>query len=530
MKKNALTFWVLFSLFLPLALFPQSSGIAKDVVLVLDVSLSMEGKGKGSGNIFDLVKEEMGEIAKQLEPGDSVTLMNFGRSVFQDDRIAIRGEEDIEEVLEKIGRFKANSKWTYTSLMLSRLSKTLSDLSAENPSRKQIAFIFTDALDDPPLKGEKVNLGEEAERCESNESNGNRFVYYYSIRSETVTPDSYSVATELTDCFPEARFVTVTESAAEKLERLRNEALNDLIPRIELGAPSAKPVKPGQNFAGSLELVTNRLGEGFEIRVAVEGLGEKGENFVFSSETITLKEGYNRIDYGFETDARAKDGIDLSFAFEVVSAPSDGNSLYFFPDNVKRLDVAIPLDNLTLGEKMFLLPEYYLPLVALILLLLFGLYKLYLYVSFVPVLKLRYWLTPEGGDLRESDLKKTRQKMKRKTRRSNEGEPEEAIRAIEQPKEEIDLLEIEPGSYVIGPREDSEGMSAPDLVLPELAKGESIHLKRVGVKRKALLKCAGNWKRKVSRKEKFNGKSMKNGCYFNFSKYSFEIETNLTSK
>ena len=120
----------------------------KDLVLVLDTSLSMAGYG--GKNILPRVKESLPRFIDQLEEDDSITFITFDTDVKVYPRIVIEDESNREVIKKYISMVEARGKWTYTMRMMRTVFATAQELEDEYPDRERVIVVLTDALDDPP--------------------------------------------------------------------------------------------------------------------------------------------------------------------------------------------------------------------------------------------------------------------------------------------------------------------------------------------------------------------------------------------
>ena len=126
----------------------------KDVILVLDTSLSMVGyQGK---NILESVKGSVNAYIDSLQDGDRVTFVTFDEGVKAYPQVLIDDQNDRDIVKKYISTTEAHGKWTYTLEMLKTvfaLADQLTKESAQNNAelkRNVVIVIMSDGLDDPP--------------------------------------------------------------------------------------------------------------------------------------------------------------------------------------------------------------------------------------------------------------------------------------------------------------------------------------------------------------------------------------------
>lgn len=126
----------------------------KDVILVLDTSLSMVGyQGK---NILDSVKGSVNSYIDSLQDGDRVTFVTFDEQVKVYPQVLIDDQNDRDIVKKYISITEAKGQWTYTLDMLKTVFALADKLTKESAQsntelkRNVVIVIMSDGLDDPP--------------------------------------------------------------------------------------------------------------------------------------------------------------------------------------------------------------------------------------------------------------------------------------------------------------------------------------------------------------------------------------------
>ncbi len=126
----------------------------KDVILVLDTSLSMIGDhGK---NILESVKGSVNTYLDNLQDGDRVTFVTFDEDVKVYPQVIIDDRNDRDIVKKYISVTQAKGKWTYTLQMLKTVFALADQLTKESAQKKAelkrnvVIVIMSDGLDDPP--------------------------------------------------------------------------------------------------------------------------------------------------------------------------------------------------------------------------------------------------------------------------------------------------------------------------------------------------------------------------------------------
>ncbi|HPF06325.1 MAG TPA: VWA domain-containing protein [Spirochaetota bacterium] len=147
----------------------------KDVVLVLDTSLSMIGyQGR---NIMDDVKKSVYTYIDSLQDGDRVTFVTFDEDVKIYPQVVIDDQNDRDIVKKYISVTEAKGQWTYTLKMLQTVFGIADTLTKENQEqtkvnpRNVVIVIMTDGLDDPPpaKSSKRFDLKKIAEQYSGND-------------------------------------------------------------------------------------------------------------------------------------------------------------------------------------------------------------------------------------------------------------------------------------------------------------------------------------------------------------------------
>jgi len=148
----------------------------KDVILVLDTSLSMRGFGGGGArDIFETVKNSVnGYIDNQLQDGDEVTFITFDNDVKIFPWVMIDDQNDRDILKKYISMTEAHGAWTHMLVMLQKvfaLAKTRTDENTDAGKKREIVIvIMTDGIDDPPPGKEGIDLKSVAEQYQGHDS------------------------------------------------------------------------------------------------------------------------------------------------------------------------------------------------------------------------------------------------------------------------------------------------------------------------------------------------------------------------
>lgn len=178
LKKSSYGFMVVVIMAAALILSFQAESKAasnKDVILVLDTSLSMMGyQGK---NIMGDVKRSVYTYIDSLQDGDRVTFVTFDEDLKVYPQVVIDDQNDRDIVKKYISMTEAKGQWTFTLKMLQTVFGIADELTKENHAQSQVnprnvvIVIMTDGLDDPPpgKGGERFDLKKIAEQYSGND-------------------------------------------------------------------------------------------------------------------------------------------------------------------------------------------------------------------------------------------------------------------------------------------------------------------------------------------------------------------------
>lgn len=132
-----------------------SSG-EKDLIVVLDTSLSMTGDG--GSNIMPQVKQSLSVFVDRLGKGDTFTFITFDEQTRVYPTVTIDNISKADVIKKYITMVEAKGMWTYTMDMLATVVAKAEEISAADPGRELMIVILTDALDDPPPAAKKKLL------------------------------------------------------------------------------------------------------------------------------------------------------------------------------------------------------------------------------------------------------------------------------------------------------------------------------------------------------------------------------------
>lgn len=172
MKRSI--FWIILlgAALLTVIQFPVNAATAsnKDVILVLDTSLSM--RGYGGKNIFEDVKQSVNQFIDKLQDGDRVTFITFDEVVKTYPQVILDDQNDRDIVKKYISMTEAHGQWTSMLAVLQTafaMAKTLSDSDAGGVKRETMIVIMSDGIDDPPPGKERFSLKDISQQYQGND-------------------------------------------------------------------------------------------------------------------------------------------------------------------------------------------------------------------------------------------------------------------------------------------------------------------------------------------------------------------------
>jgi hypothetical protein len=130
-----------------LSLTAKQSGV--DWIFLIDTSQSMRGVGGGK-NIFQKVKEAVGDFVLESQTGDSITIYTFDRDVTPRVQTLIESDLDKQDLAEVVSSLRADGIRTYTGLAIQKGLERTQDLRRRHHSeqRSVALVIFTDGVED----------------------------------------------------------------------------------------------------------------------------------------------------------------------------------------------------------------------------------------------------------------------------------------------------------------------------------------------------------------------------------------------
>jgi len=148
--------------FVPGYLFARKS---KNIVLVLDTSMSMVGQAGGRDILGKVKKSIMEYIDQSVEDGDRVTFVTFDTDARIYPTVLVDDDNDRDILKKYITMTEAAGLWTYTYKMIYKVFQAAEKLEKEEDGRNTEIVIMTDAIDDPPPgEANRFNLQDFAAR------------------------------------------------------------------------------------------------------------------------------------------------------------------------------------------------------------------------------------------------------------------------------------------------------------------------------------------------------------------------------
>lgn len=122
----------------------------KDVMLVLDTSMSMIGRAGGT-DILEKVRTSISRyIDQSVQDGDRVTFVTFDTDVRIYPPVMVDDDNDRDIIKKYISMTEATGMWTYTYKMITKVFQEADKIEKDKHGRQMEIVILTDAIDDPP--------------------------------------------------------------------------------------------------------------------------------------------------------------------------------------------------------------------------------------------------------------------------------------------------------------------------------------------------------------------------------------------
>jgi hypothetical protein len=158
LKSIILLFTVLMAVQLVLVPNVIMAKQSKDIILVLDTSMSMIGQDGGK-DILGRVKKSISDYIDQVADGDRVTFVTFDTDVRIYPAVYVDDDNDRDILKKYITMTEATGLWTYTYRMITRVLESAEKLEKKENRQTEIV-VMTDAIDDPPPGDKKFNFAE----------------------------------------------------------------------------------------------------------------------------------------------------------------------------------------------------------------------------------------------------------------------------------------------------------------------------------------------------------------------------------
>jgi hypothetical protein len=292
-----------------------------DWILVIDTSLSMEGKAPGARKIFPQVKDSIKRVIGWAKNGDTITLYRFDSKVVElQDRQAISNVSDKENLKRIIDIIEAKGFFTHTGEAVKQALDLKENLRnhPDSANRAVIVVLFTDGQEDVRDMGRKPFRLSDVPI--SLISKGDPYVYLVWLGGEPID-DQLSKFLDRID--PNRRKVITANSDDEiaKIdEQIRKTA--PLTPPIELQFTSGVhdidfgEIEPGAITPAKSILLNSNLDA--RALVSVDGPNERQIVLAEPVGATDLKAGGNKIGVRLRAPMSAKDGEDM---IRLVFAP-----------------------------------------------------------------------------------------------------------------------------------------------------------------------------------------------------------------
>lgn len=134
----------------------------KDVIIVLDTSLSMTGQAQGR-DIFDRAKSSIRDYIDQVKDGDRITFATFDTDVRIFPSVIVDDQNDRDILKKYITMTEASGLWTNTYQMIIKVLEFTNKFEKETERPTDIV-IMTDGIDDPPPGNKALNFDEFAKK------------------------------------------------------------------------------------------------------------------------------------------------------------------------------------------------------------------------------------------------------------------------------------------------------------------------------------------------------------------------------
>lgn len=197
----------------------------KDMILVLDTSMSMIGSG--GRNIMGGVKEGLDKFIDQLEVGDSFTFITFDSEVKLYPIVYIHDKNDKDILKKYLSIIEAKGPWTYTQEMIRNVFKTAQDLELKEKGRQRVIVVLTDALDDPPpgRRHERFDIKKIAKQY----NNKDWFIFFVNLGDLETSKKIEKTRKDIKDnVSPYTKVVDATDAPGKVIEKQLMQDVRDM--------------------------------------------------------------------------------------------------------------------------------------------------------------------------------------------------------------------------------------------------------------------------------------------------------------
>lgn len=210
---------------------------SRDVILVLDTSMSMIGRAGGK-DILNDVKRSISDYIDQVEDGDRVTFVTFDTDVRIYPTVIVDDDNDRDILKKYITMTEATGMWTYTYKMITKVLEAADTLNKKDGRQTKI-IIMTDAIDDPPPGDKKFDFADFAKKYGKK---SNMWVYVLSFTQGMKSEAAKKMEKDLGLISENVKIIQTKEPEQGKQELIQEEkkeemaSRNILIPIIIAGA------------------------------------------------------------------------------------------------------------------------------------------------------------------------------------------------------------------------------------------------------------------------------------------------------
>ncbi len=218
----------------------------KDLVLVLDTSLSMVGYG--GKNILPSVKRSLDKFIDQLGKGDSITFVTFDTVVKMYPTVYINDENDKDILKKYISVVQASGQWTYTQEMIKGVFKKATELEEKGKNRERVIVVLTDGLDDPPpeVRMKRLNIKE----ISTGYNNKDWFIYLINLSSLKNNPGMAKIQKDLSENV--SKYTKIVNAVDEPSKVIEKNLLQDVKKDILQKEESEKTFLSSPYFLGAV--------------------------------------------------------------------------------------------------------------------------------------------------------------------------------------------------------------------------------------------------------------------------------------